>query len=123
MCCGKVSQQCKTSIDVNEDGTLLLYLFISAPEVFIKTDLEILKEHNDPESSRSHCMLSLAIFLNGGNAGFFFTSLSFEVEGRTKSNFITCAHCDFFLCDAENYRLSVEVMYLDDRADWMVLSW
>lgn len=38
-------------------------------------------------------------------------------------HFITCAHCNFFLCDAENYRLSVQLMCLDDRADWMVIFW
>lgn len=63
MRCGKVSQQCTTIIDVNEDETFLLYLFISGLGVFIKPDLQILKEHNDPESSRSYSTLLFTIFL------------------------------------------------------------
>lgn len=68
----------------------------------IKANFEIVKEHNDPESSRSHCILLFTIFLLS-EVKLFLSCLPFiQGKGVRNFHFRAGARCDFCLCGAEN---------------------
>lgn len=83
--------------------------FIRAPGAFITATLRDWKNTMIQKPS-GHTACSCLQYSFEWRQIVSFLPPSIQAREAQKFHFITRAHCDFFLCDAENYRPSVQLM-------------